>query len=184
MDTPRIITGDTLELLLRVPGYPASEGWTLAYRLVPRSGSGSAIQFTSTAEAELHRVTVPAATTAAWAIGTYAWAAYVTNGAGASHTWRTGSVELLPNPRTSTAPLDLRTPAEIALAAAESALASWTPTTRSYTIAGRSMTFSAPEEILPIISYWKMAVQRERRAAALRQGMPDPRKSYVRLGRV
>jgi hypothetical protein len=263
----RLIVGDTLSDTVTVPGYPASEGWTLKYRLIPRT-SGAAIRFGTTADGDAHVLLVDAAITAAWVAGEYNWAAYVerdtlvaatisaaaadnsyndsasgfiaagfevgdavtvtgftggvannivggivtaltaakmtiggTDGdviaddaagetvtiraaTARSHTVLTGAIRLLADPRVSSAPLDLRTDAEIALAAAESALASWTPTTRSYTIGNRSMTFSSTTEILPVIGYWKAQVQREKRAAAMRAGLPDPRKTFVRLGRV
>jgi hypothetical protein len=263
----RVIVGDTLAFTVTVPGYPASEGWTLKYRLIPRA-SGSAIGFGSTASGAEHVVNVPAATTAAWAAGEYNWAAYVERGiltaatlsaaaadnsfndsgngflaagfavsdevtvtgftgdvannivggvvtaltagkmviggtdgdvivddaagesvtirnaGGRSHTVFTGAVRLLPNPRTSSAPIDFRTDAEIALAAARAAFAAWTPTTRSYTIGNRSMTFATKAEIVQTINYWEIEVQRERRLAKLRAGQADPRKQLVRLGRV
>lgn len=183
MQLASIIVGDTLEFTTPVPGYPASDGWTLKYRLVPVT-SGAAITFSSSADGDEHAVTVAASATALWSAGQYSWAAYVEDGAGASHTVLTGSAKLLPNPRTSSAPLDLRTDAEIALAAAKAALAAWTPTTKSYTIGGRSMTFSTSAEILPIIDYWERKVQAERRAATMAAGGRDPRKTFVRLGRV
>lgn len=183
MDLTRIIAGDTLGLTIAVPGYSAADGWTLNYRLIPRI-SGVAIAFASTPDGTNHAIAVAAATTAGWAAGAYNWAAFVDDGDGATHTWRTGSITIFANPRTSTAPLDLRSDAERALAAAEAAFAAWTPTTRSYTIGGRSMTFGSANEVLPTINYWKAAVQRERRTAAIAAGLPDPRKTLVGLGRV
>jgi hypothetical protein len=181
-----IPVGATLNFTTRVPDYPANESWVLHYRLIPRAGSGAAVEMSSipdAADATLHRIQVPAATTATWAAGHYSWAAWVEK-SGEVYDVATGSVRLLPDPRTATAPIDLRTDAAIALAAAEAALAAWSPTTKSYTIGGRSMTFNSPGEIIPIISYWKAAVQREQRADKLARGMPDPRKVQVRLGRV
>jgi hypothetical protein len=179
----RVIVGDTLSDTVKVPGYPASEGWTLKYRLIPRT-SGSAIAFVTTADGDAHVINVSAATTAAWVAGDYSWSAYVEHTDLRSHTVLTGAIKLLANPRTATAPLDLRTDAEIALAAAKAAFASWTSTTRSYTIGNRSMTFNSREEIVSTIQYWEIEVQRERRAARLRAGLADPRKTFVRLGRV
>jgi hypothetical protein len=95
----------------------------------------------------------------------------------------TGNVSILINPALATEAQDFSTQAERALAAAEAALAAWTPTMRSYTIGGRSITFNTAAEILPIISYWKTAVQREQRSKKLSQGLADPRKLQVRLGR-
>jgi hypothetical protein len=184
VDLNRIIVGDTLAFTTSVPGYPASEGWTLKYRLIPRV-TGEAITFSSTADGSGHVVNVPAATTAAWVAGEYSWTAYVENAELDSHTVLTGGITLHPDPRVSGAPLDLRTAAEIALAAAKAAFASWSPqaTTHSYTIGDRSMTFGSKADIIAVISYWEMEVQRERRAARLRAGLSDPRRTFVRLGR-
>jgi hypothetical protein len=263
----RLIVGDTLSDTVTVPGYPASEGWTLKYRLIPRT-SGAAITFGTTPDGDAHVLLVAAAITAAWAAGEYNWAAYVerdtivattisaaaadnsfndsasgfiaagfevgdvvavagftgdvanniaagvvtaltaakmiiggTDGdvivddaagetvtiraaTARSHTVLTGAIRLLADPRVSNAPLDLRTDAEIALAAAKAAFASWSSTTKSYTIGSRSMTFNTQADIIPTIQYWEMQVQRERRAARLRAGLSDPRKTFVRLGRV
>jgi hypothetical protein len=263
----RLIVGDTLSDTVTVPGYPASEGWTLKYRLIPRT-SGAAITFGTTPDGDAHVLLVGAATTAAWTAAEYNWAAYVerdtlvaatisaaaadnsfndsasgfiaagfevgdvvtvtgftgdvanniasgiitaltaakmtiggTDGdviaddaagesvtiraaTARSHTVLTGAIRLLADPRVATAPLDLRTDAEIALAAAKAAYAAWTGTTKSYTIGNRSMTFNSQADIIPTIQYWEMQVQREKRAAAMRAGLPDPRKTFVRLGRV
>jgi hypothetical protein len=181
----RIVIGDTLSFTTSVPDYPASDGWVLKHRLVPRSGAGAAIVLTGAADADdpsLHLTEVAAATTAGWTAGQYSWASYVEQGT-QSYTLSTGSVELLANPRTSTAPLDLRTQAEVALAAAKAAYAAWTPTTRSYTIGNRSMTFSSRAEIVQTIEYWEIEVQREQRELRLAKGLADPRKTYVRVNR-
>lgn len=185
MHLERIIVGDSLSDTVKVPGYPASEGWTLKYRLIPRTGSGSAIAFVTTADGDSHAISVAAATTGAWTAGEYSWSAYVEHTDLRSVTVLTGAVKLLANPRTSTAPLDLRTDAEIALAAAESAFAAFSAnsTTRSYTIGNRSMTFSTKAEIVAIIDYWRAKVQRERRDARLAAGLADPRRTFVRVNR-
>jgi hypothetical protein len=181
----RIVIGDTLSFTTSVPDYPADEGWVLKHRLVLRTGAGTAIALTGTADGDdpsLHLTEASASVTATWSAGQYSWASYVEQGS-QSYTLSTGSVELLANPRTSTAPLDLRTQAEIALAAAKAAFAAWTSTTRSYTIGNRSITFNSKAEIVQTINYWEMEVQREQRAQRLAKGLADPRKTFVRLGR-
>jgi hypothetical protein len=182
-----LVVGDTLNFTTSVPGYPADEGWTLHFRLIPRV-SGSAIEVTGASDDDdpsLHRIEVAASVTAAWTAGVYSWASWVSK-ALESYSLSKGAVTLLPDPRVSTAPLDLRTEAEIALDDAETALATWTPSamTRSYTIGSRSMTFSTRDEIKGTIDHWKAKVQRERRAARLAKGLPDPSKTFVGLGRV
>ena len=178
-----LIVGDSLDRTVSVPGYSAADGWTLHYRLVSRV-SGTPIALSSTADGDDHVVTATATAAALWTAGEYSWAAWVAHTDGRSLTLLSGSLTLLPNPRTASAPLDLRSAARIALEQAKAALAAWSPTMRSYTIGSRSMTFSSTAEILPVISYWKIEVQREERAARLAAGLPDPRKTFVRLGRV
>ena len=68
-------------------------------------------------------------------------------------------------------------------AAAEAAMATWTVTTKRYRIGEREMEFNSRAEIVPVLSYWKAQVQREQRAARMAAGLPDPRKTFVRLGR-
>lgn len=181
---PTLTVGTTLNFTTSVPEYPADESWVLHYRLVPRV-TGTAIEIESVPDADdpsLHRLQVPVAATSTWSAGTYSWASWVTNGTEV-YDLSQGTVKLLPDPRVATAPLDNRSAARIALEAAEAALAAWTPTTKSYTIGQRSMTFNSTAEILPIISYWKVQVQREERAEAMLKGLPDPRKTFVRLNR-
>ena len=178
-----ITVGDSLSRAVNVPGYPASDGWTLHYRLIS-TVSGTPVQLDSTADGDDHVITALAATTALWVSGNYSWSAWVTNAALKSITILTGSVRLLPNPRVATAPLDLRTDAEIALEAAEDALAAWDGKIQSYTIGGRSVTFASEQKVKDTIAYWKAKVQRERRAARMAAGLPDPRKHLVRLGNV
>lgn len=181
----RLVLGDTLNYATTVAGYPASEGWTLSYRLVPRSGAGTAIEFSCSADTtdpEAHRAQVSAATTAAWAAGAYSWFSWVSKAA-EKYSVSTGAITLVADPRSSSGPLDLRTEAEVALAQAKAALAAWTPTTRSYTIGQRSMTFNSTADIIPIIQYWEREVAKERRAAARASGLDTGRNVYVRLGR-
>lgn len=180
----RLVLGDTLNFATSVAGYSAADGWVLKFVLVSRTGAAS-ITLTSAADSTdptAHRVQTPAATTAAWTAGAYTWHSWVEQGT-EKYSIDTGSITLLANPRTAAGPLDLRTEAEVALAAARAALAAWTPTQRSYTIGDRSMTFNSTAEILPVISYWEREVAREQRATAVSKGQQDGRRVFVRLGR-
>lgn len=184
MQLATITVGTTLNFTTQVAEYPAN-AWTLHYRLVPRA-TGAAIELTGAPDSDdatLHRVQASAAITDDWVAGLYSWASWVTNGSEV-YDLSQGTVKLLPDPRTSTAPLDNRSAARIALEAAEAALATWTPTMRSYTINGRSMTFATAQEVVPIVSYWAIRVQQEERAERMAKGLADPRKTVLRLGRV
>lgn len=73
--------------------------------------------------------------------------------------------------------------AETALEAANAALAAWAPTTRRYRINGREMEFNGAAEIMAIIGHWKAAVRSAQAEIARQDGLPNPRKVLVSLGR-
>jgi hypothetical protein len=180
---PRFTIGDTLAFTRTLSDYPASAGWVLHHRLVPRGDVGSAVTFASTASGDSHAIAVTAATTAAWQPGIYSWASWVTNGT-ASYTLDTGSTQLLTNPRTTTAPLDLRSPARVALDNVRAVLQGKASTdVFSYTIGGRSLQRYSMADLIALESRLVSQVRAEDRGAALAAGRPDPRKLQVRLGR-
>lgn len=174
----RLAAGDTLNYTVAGDAYPASDGWVLNYRLVPRA-AGTAISFSASASGTDHLVQQ---STSGWAAGYYAWTAWVTKGS-ETYTRGAGQLQVLPDPRTMAAGTDTRTQAEAALDAARAALAAWTPTTRRYRINGREMEFNSTGEIIALIQHWEGEVRRERAAAALADGRASGRKVYVRMGR-
>lgn len=177
---PNLTLGDSLNFTTTVLGYPASDGWTLNFRLIPRV-SGTPISITTAADTvdpELHRAQVSAAVTAAWAAGEYSWASWVQK-ASESYSVSQGSITLAPDPRTASAPLDLRTDAQRALAQARAAFAAWNGTTLMYRIGNRQMQFNTKADIVAAINYWENVVRREQQCAT---GIND-RKIHVRVGR-
>lgn len=116
-----LIAGDTLKYLDTFADYPASAGYVLTTRLVRRDASSAAINFNATASGDDYQTNVPASTTAGWAPGFYTWAKYVTLG-GDRYTIDAGELEIRADPATVTAPFDIRSFAERALAAVEAAL--------------------------------------------------------------
>jgi hypothetical protein len=184
-----IVAGDTLDFLVSVPDYPATDGWTLAYVLVPSFTTPVQAPITITAATYLttdYRVQVGPTTTVTWSAGAYSWFSYVSK-AGARITVDTGLVDIAADPASIAAGFDGRTQAEKALADANTALANFQATggrVKSYSIAGRSMEFDTAADILVLISYWKAQVTREHAQKAVRDGLPDPRRMYVRVGRV
>ena len=182
----RIPLGDTLNFVTTVTGYPASEGWTLYYRLVP--ASGTPILLTATVDpdnADGYIVQVAAATTANWAAGNYTAAAYVTLGTERySVASESGQVVVHPNPASIGPGTDTRTQAEIALADARAAFAAWSPTQKGYMIGGRQMYFNTPGQIIEVINHWAAEVQRDQRAADIAAGLGSAKgKVYVRMAR-
>lgn len=177
----RLTLGDTLNFTTAVSGYGAASGWTLKFRLIPRT-SGSAISITCAADGDLHRASVDATTTAAWTAGIYNWSSWVEKAA-EKYSVASGVITLLADPRTINAPYDLRTDAQIALDQAKAALKAWTPTTKRYSIAGREMEFNSVTEIIELIGYWETEVAKEANALALASGQRSRRQVFVRLNR-
>lgn len=182
----QIIAGDTLDFVDAVPGYPATDGWTLKYRLAPRFTSPSQTPIdliATTYQTTDYRVQAAPATTAAWKAGVYTWARWVEK-SGARQSLGTGELQMQADPSQLAAGADLRTDAERALTDAQTALANFQATggrVKSYAIAGRSMEFDSAGDILKLVTYWQAEVARERAARAKRDGAPDPRRITLRM---
>jgi hypothetical protein len=179
----RLRVGDTLDFTTSLADYPASAGWVLTYRLIPRV-SGTPISIVGTASGDDHRTSAVASTTATWAAGEYSWVAYV-DLSGEHYVVDEGAVTLLPNLATSTA-YDSRSMAEVALADAREALANYQSSggkVKRYSIGGREMEFADSGGILKEISYWQIEVTREYAAKQVAKGLADPRRIYLRAGR-
>lgn len=155
-----IIAGDTLSFLERRAAYPASVGWRLSFVLIPRASGAARISFDSTAEGDCHRVSVPATDTKGWVPGSYGWACSATDGVNVC-TVAQGQCEVMPDPREAPAGTDMRSPARRALEDAKAALAAWTPTRRRYKVGDREQEFNSAQEIMRVIGYWQLQVDRE-----------------------
>ncbi len=177
----RLVIGDSLNFSTTVADFPASEGWTLKFRLVPRA-SGTAIDITSSADGDAHRVQVTAATTAQWVAGFYSWHSSVEK-AGEKYTVETGSTQLVADPRQA-ATLDLRTSAQTALDNVNALLQGKATTgTLSYRIGERTLESYSIAELLQLKSHLQTEVAREANAADMAKGLPSRRVVNVRLAR-
>jgi hypothetical protein len=178
--------GDTLNYTTSVPDYPASDGWVLVTRLLPRPGSaGSAISISSSADGadpSLHRTSVDADTTSAWVAGQYSYACFVRKtSSGERYRVDAGQITLEPDPETITE-LDNRSAAKQALDAVVAAIhGRATSVQMRYRIGEREVQFYSAEELKGLRSDLRVEVARENRDAALAKGLPDPRKSYLRM---
>lgn len=164
---PSYIAGDTISFLVTEPDYKASAGWVVKLRLTPSAPGGTAIDITSTAEGDSHRVLVAAATSAAWVAGSYSVATWAENGADV-HTISQAQISIAPNPRTLAAGTDTRSLARKALEDCRTALATFRATkglTRSYQIGIRQFEFASTAEIIKEIGYWEREVNKEDIAA-------------------
>ena len=180
MELERLTLGGTLNFTTSVADYLPTDGWTLKYRLVPRS-AGTPIDITSSqdsADSSLHRVQIAAVITATWGAGAYSWASWVEKGT-EKYDVDDGVITLLPDPRTATT-LDSRSPARKALDDAKAAFAAWSPTSQKYRIGDREMQFATRGDIIGVVSFWETEVQREENVERIAKGLKTKRQVYLR----
>lgn len=166
----QLTAGDTLNFLTAAGDYPATSGWSLVYKLIPRAAGPAVLTITSAAEGADHRVTVANSVTANWAAGFYSWACYATK-SGERQTLQTGTTQIIADPGAATT-LDVRSSAAIALQAANDALSAYGAKAylQSYEINGRSQRFHDPGAFLAWRSKLQAEVRREENAAAIAAG--------------
>ena len=163
-----LVAGDTLAWRRDdLSAYPASDSWTLAYKLI---GQGQSYPITATGDAAGYAVNVPAATTATWAAGRYAWVATVTHGDGRRFTVGQGSLTITPNLASLTGGMDLRGPARQALEAVDEILRQFGAKAylQEIEIGGRRQKFRSPAEFLAFRSRLQREANAEDVAAGLR----------------
>ena len=174
----RFAIGGNLEFTKTLAAYPASAGWVLSYRLVLKSGTGH-LSFEASADGDDHAVSVPAATTAAWTPGAYTWFAWVTLGTD-THNVDQGETTLLPNPRTATGTLDLRSDAQIALGNVRATIrGTASANVLMYSIQGRQLQHHSITSLLQLESKLARDVQREQQLLTGR----NPRRLVARVAR-
>jgi len=177
-----LVAGDSLDFVTTVTPWPASAGYTLKYRLVPRVAGPAPIVLISTPSGDDYRTQAPVATTAGWTPGEYSWFAWVEK-AGERHEVDSGLVLIQPDPSTVTV-YDGRTQAQIALEDALAALANFQATSgriKRYAIAGREMEFDTAADLTKTVNYWRNQVMLENAKKAVSEGQPDPRRMLVRM---
>jgi len=164
--------------------YPAT-AWTLKYRFKNAAGG---FEVTATADGANHSVTVAAATTAAYAAGTYdfvAWVAY----SGEEYTIASGRLIVEPDLRglSAAAALDGRSDMRRILDQLKAAMLAGDPRKASYTIqtgnGSRTMVFANLGEVQVHYDWLAAKVAKEDQAISIASGNGNPRKLYVRFGR-
>lgn len=170
-----ITAGTTLNQTTTVAGYPPSDGWTLKMRLVPRNAAHSVQEITAGTDGDLYLVQASAATTANWSAGSYSWHTWVEKGA-EKYPVADGQMVVKDNPITMAAGADTRSQARKALDQARDAFAAWMPTRRRFKIGDREQEFNTAAEILAVIRYWELQVDREQSSA-------DPVVARINSGR-
>lgn len=177
-----VVAGDTIAWTKSLPDYPASAGWTLAYRII---NSGAKYDVTATADGDDHAVSVTAAVSALWAAGTYGWQATVTKGT-ERYTVGKGTLTVQPNLAGVTGTgLDTRTSARKILDELEEAYLQYSTNgqghVQRYVIAGREMVFRSATDFIKLIEYWRSRVSSEDATESIAQGLGNPRRLYARF---
>jgi hypothetical protein len=159
-----------------------STAFTLKYEL---RGPGNPLTLTAAANGSGWTTTMTTAQSEGLTPGKWWWAAFY-SATGIRTTAGQGEFTSTPDIGAAAGVFDGSTAAEIALKAAEAALASFTSSNgkiKKYTIGSRSMEFATVPEILQVISYWKARVATEQSAKSIAQGLGDPRRLFVRFNR-
>lgn len=163
MDVTELVAGDSLNFLVGGGAYPASAGWSLTYRLVPRTAGNQVREFAATAEGDDFRVALAGATTAAWTADDYTWTRWVDK-SGERYTLAGGQLVVKPNPANLSAGYDGRSLARRTLDDLRAAFATWSAsggTTRRYKIGEREREFNSAADIIKLITYWEQQVHAE-----------------------
>jgi hypothetical protein len=175
-----ITAGDTLDFNTSVPDYPAGSGWTLKYRLAPRS-AGTAIDLTAAANGDDYTVTATATTTLNWATGYYTWTAFVEKGA-ERYTVDRGQLQIRASSTTLAAGTDTRTHARKVLDAIEALIESkGAADVMEYTIGNRSIKKMGMADLLVWHSRYSAMVQYVDRAERVANGLSAGGKIQVRF---
>lgn len=143
----RFRAGDTLTWRKALDDFPASDGWTLHYRLINATAK---IDITATADGAAHLVSVAAATTAAYTSGDYNWTSWVTSGT-ERHTVATGRVTIQPDlAAVSAAGYDGRSAAKKTLDLIDVAMIAYGSQawSQEYEVAGRRRKFRSMSEFM------------------------------------
>ena len=161
--------GDTWKWTKTLADYAASAGWTLKYRF---KNASAGFEITASAAGDDYSVTVAAATTTAYAAGSYDWIGWVEGGSSEKYTVGTGVATVLPDLRSglASAALDARSHARKALAAIEAWIESRDPGVGEYEIAGRRMNYIPLTDLLKLRQHYKAEVAAEDRALKIARG--------------
>lgn len=171
--------GDTWKWMRTLPDWPASS-WTLKYRFKNAAGG---FEITATADSDNYSIEVPAATTADYAAGDYAWIAWVEGGSSEKYTVGVGNAKVLPDYRAglATVALDDRSHARKMLEAIEAWLESRNPAVAMYEIAGRRMSYIPIAELIKLRNRYQAEVANEDALEKLSEGLGSGRTIQFRL---
>jgi hypothetical protein len=169
--TPKNISaGDSAQWLVSIADYPASDGWTLKYKLINSTNQYDIVSIASDAD---HLINLLAATTNAYVAGQYELVAFVTK-ALERITLETGAFVIAPNLAGASTGIDSRSAAQKCLDALDTALATYgnKAYTQEYEIAGRRMKFTNLSDFMSARSKLQAEVARESARKSGINGIP------------
>jgi hypothetical protein len=194
--------GDTIDTLVPGGNYPATDGWTLKYRFVPRI-AGNAISVTAAAEGSDYRVTITPTVTATFGAGDYGWSRWVEK-TGARHVIESGQVTVTTDPTAITVGTDTRSQAQKAVDDCLAALADLAASaevggastgariTKRYVIGNREMEFEGTTDQIAqqlgaqgggLLAFWNGQLSIENAARNASLGLADRRRIYLQARR-
>jgi len=174
----QFVAGNTVQWYKDLPDYPADQGWTLSYAFVSTSGNKFAV--TAAANGTQHSVTIPAATSASYAPGTWYWQSYATSGS-TRYDVSSGVTEIRPNFATQSSTYDARTHARRCLDLIKAAMEGRLPDgLDGYNIGGVDIRLISIAQLRDLYNQYRSEVFSEEQAA---KGMSTGRNVFVRLSR-
>ena len=175
-----IRAGDLISWSKSLQDYPANAGWSLTYTLI---NADTKITINASASGADHLVSVDAATSAAYAAGSYTWMARVTNDA-EIYTVAVGSLTIQPNLAALTT-FDGRSHAKVMVEAIEAAIQGRASSVQlRMAINNRSIEYLSPTELIKWLSFYRAEVAKEAQAETIRKTGANPRNIGVRCTRV
>ena len=162
--------GDTWKWTQSLSDYPAS-AWTLKYRFKSLQGG---FEITATASGDDFAITVAAATSAVYKAATYTWVSWVEGGTSEKYTVATGTCEVLPDLRstTATALQDVRSHARKVLDAIEAVIEQRATLDQdAYEINGRSLKRTPLADLIKLRQRYRAEVAAADRADKIARGL-------------
>ena len=175
--------GDTVQWYLEPSEFPPGDGWILTYAFRGERGDG-ALNLTAETYLSGYLATITAAQSASMRPGDWVWEAHMSLGI-ERYTIGKGTVKVTPNLAATNFSTDLRSDAKIAY---DNAMEAWKNVKLGKTVSlnGRVYTQQNIEDLILYVDRCKSDWANEQ--AAIEQASDalggDPRKIYVRFGRV
>lgn len=179
LNIPQTIqAGDTLGWKDALPGFPASQGWSLTFSL----RGPAAHDIPASTDGDGFSVLVPAAETAQYSPGLYGWTAKVSHADGRTYTVETGRLTILADLAASSEPIDPRTDSRRVLDAINAVIEKRASIDQqSMTVNGRSLQRTPLPDLLRLKSHFENIVATEERAEKIRKGQDPGGRILVRF---